>query len=150
MPTTPSDPSLPLSEVVDVLRQRLSSDDNDTLLAIVKDLKQAASEAAAERAANKGPRAKTRFAILIRGDKALKAAVQAGAYVLTVPDPEDDATLASTYMGDGLIGRITTAAKAHNEAPKRRRAAMISLAWRSTSPNVPMQSCQKRVPGRQM
>ncbi len=112
MPT--NDPNLPLSDIVDVLRQRV---DQSTLLSIVKDLEQAAREAAADRAKDKAPKTKNRFVVLLRSDdEAVARAVQTGGFIVTVPDDTTD-----TYHGDALLQRLAKAVAHHNETPGRGR-----------------------------
>ena len=111
--------SLPIDEVLSTLRDHIT--DNALLQKISQDLTKVEQELkdAKEPAAKGG---KTRLAILIRGDKALAAAVAGGAYVMGVPDAGDtDAVESSTYMGDALINRLRKAVVTHNEAPKGKR-----------------------------
>lgn len=113
--------SLPLSDVLAVVRDHVT--DPTQLAAIQAELLKTQRQIAADKEAEKGaPKGKTRLCVVIQGDAALKEAVAAGCYVLSVPDPEDDAELSNTYMGEGLLGRIYTACRAHNDAPKKRRA----------------------------
>lgn len=111
--------SLPIDDVLDILRQHLPKDDPNLLQAVAKDLLQAEREAKAANASD-APKAKTRLAIVMRGDEALQRAVTQGGYIVAVPDGDEDPTT-STYMGDGLRDRLIKAAKQHNEAPKGRR-----------------------------
>ncbi len=115
-------PSIPISDVLAIIRDNVT--DATQRAAIAAELLKTQKQIAADKATAE-PRGKTRLAVVLRDDtstSALKDAVAAGCYVLSVPDPEDDTTLANTYMGAGLIGRIQTAARAHNEAPRKRRS----------------------------
>lgn len=119
--STSTNVSIPLSDVLAVVRDHVT--DAGQLAAIQAELLKTQRQIAADKEADKGaPKGKTRLCAIIRGDEALKRAVAGGCYILSVPDPEDDAELANTYMGEGLLGRLYTACRAHNEAPKKRRA----------------------------
>lgn len=115
--------SLPIDEIVTVLRDHLPSDAK-LLNAIASDLLKAEREIKADKQAT--PRGKTRLVALIRtdGDPAVARALEAGAYVVQVPDgTEDGGELpeASSYHGEALLQRLRKAAIAHNEAPRKRR-----------------------------
>ena len=118
----PAEIKLDLGEILDVLRQRVT--DEATLKAITADLLAAQRALAAEKAAEKeekaGPKNKYRFAILLRGNAALKAQVAGGAYILAVPDGEDVAE-SNTYMGEGLLQRFYKAITHHNDHIKGKR-----------------------------
>ncbi len=114
--------SLAIDDTLEVIRVHLK--DNSTLLnAIAKDLIKAEKEIAAAKSAENesdGPKMKNRFVVLIRSDdsETLKPLVAAGAFILAVPD--DDQSI-ETYSGEGLIGRIATAARNFNETMKRKK-----------------------------
>ena len=110
---------LPIDDIIAVLRDYVP--DSTTLQSITKELLRTEREAKA--AGDKaGPKAKTRLAILVRGTPELQRLVTQGAYIVSLPDGDDDPTT-TTYMGQALVERIRKAAIAHNEAPKGRRKA---------------------------
>jgi hypothetical protein len=115
----PSDPSLPISDALSIVRDHIS--DPDLLKAVTADFLKVQRELAAEKeAAKEGAtnRNKNRFVVLLRGDAALKAAVAGGAFIMAVPDDE---TLVETYSGVGLLQRFCKAIAHQNDAPKGRR-----------------------------
>ena len=111
--------TIPVDDVLDVIRQHVK--DTATVHAIAKDILAAQKEIAAEKAADKekGVKTKNRFVVLIRSDDGakLKPLVGGGAYVMTVPD---DST-SNTYMGEGLLARISSAARTFNDSLKRKK-----------------------------
>jgi len=119
--------SLPVDDTIEVLRSHIK--DATLLNAVVKDLlaaqREVAQAKAEEAAANKGNKTKNRYTVLIRADASeaakLRQLVAAGGYVLTVPD--DDTT--DTYSGEGLLGRISTAARTFNDNLKRKRTSRL-------------------------
>lgn len=131
-PSTSS--SLPVDDTIEVLRSHIK--DATLLNAVVKDLlaaqREVAQAKAAEAEANKGVKTKNRYTVLIRADPGeaakLRQLVGAGGYVLTVPD--DDTT--DTYSGDGLLGRISTAARTFNDSLKRGRSSRVIKSFVSS------------------
>ncbi len=103
-----------IDDTLAILRDHVS--DSSLLQAIARDL--IAAEKEDKAAKEPTSKSKTILKVLIRGDSALKAMVAAGGYILSVPD---DDSVSNTYMADGLLGRITTACRTHNDAPKQRR-----------------------------
>ena len=104
--------SLDLASVSDVLRQHVT--DHATFQAILKDLIATEKQAAAAGAADKTPRAKTDFVVLIRGDTTLQRAVEGGAWIIKQPEGSDTTT---------LLDRINRAAGTHNDRLKGKQRA---------------------------
>ncbi len=99
----------------------------ELIAATVADLRKAAKQ---EKDTPATPKAKTRFVALVRGDLALQKALDGGAWIVSVPDGDEDPTT-TTYHGGGLVNRLRKAALAHNEAPKGRRKAKTKVTtWR--------------------
>src|SRR4051812_17269044 len=108
--------ALSTDDTIEVLRSHLAADHASLLNTIVKDLLAAEREVKAATAKDPAaPKVKTRYQVLIRGDASLKPLVAGGAWVVTTPDD----TTSDTYRGEGLLARLTKAAKTQNEAPKR-------------------------------
>jgi hypothetical protein len=121
-----SDPTLPISDVLDVVRQHVS--DPVALKAIQAELLAAQRENAAAKLADKeagGAKNKYRFAVFIRGDASLKPLVAGGAFIVAVPDT--DGPESETYVGEALLQRFYKAVKTHNEAPKGKRGRTRSI-----------------------
>lgn len=135
-PSTSS--SLPVDDTIEVLRSHIK--DATLLNAVVKDLlaaqREVAQAKAAEAEANKGVKTKNRYTVLIRADPGeaakLRQLVAAGGYVLTVPD--DDTT--DTYSGDGLLGRISTAARTFNDSLKRKKTSRLIKSFIQAMENL--------------
>lgn len=108
--------SLPIDDIITILRDGGHLTDPKALQAAARDL--IAAEKEVKESKEPAVKTKTRLSIVIQGTDELKQLVAGGAYVLSVPD---DDSVADTYMGEGLIGRIATAARAHNDAPRGRR-----------------------------
>lgn len=117
----PSDPSLPISDALAIVRDHVA--DQSLLKAITDDLLKAQREIAAEKEAakeeNASGRNKNRFVVMIRGDAALKAQVAGGAFIIAVPDGEDQDV--QTYSGDQLLQRFYKGVRVYNEAPRGKR-----------------------------
>ncbi len=107
--------SLPIDEIVQILRDGGHITDSKALQAAAKDL--IAAEKELKETKETAPKTKTRLVVLARGDAAMQAALSGGAWVVSVPD--DDST--STYSSASLLSRLRTAAAQHNDAPKARR-----------------------------
>lgn len=123
----PSDPTLPIADVLDVVRQHVK--DPATLKTIQAELLQAQRENAAaklaDREAGAGAKNKYRLAVFIRGDASLKPLVAGGAFIIAVPDT--DGPESETYVGEALLQRFYKAVKTHNEAPKGKRGRARSI-----------------------
>jgi hypothetical protein len=103
-------------DVIQIIRDEGIVTETAKLQAIAKALDAAAREAKEERKHN--PRGKTRLLALLRSaDPVVARAVEAGVFIISVPDDESTAT----YSGESLIARLRSAVVAHNEAPKKRR-----------------------------
>ncbi len=108
--------SLPIDEIVQILRDNGHITDTKALQAAAKDLIAAEKEAKADKQTT--PKGKTRLVALVRQDPG--STTLGGAYLVAVPDlaePEGD-----TYVGASLLARLRKAATEHNDAPKARRA----------------------------
>ncbi len=113
----PTDPTVHLSDAISILRDHVTP---DTLTAIAADLQKLVKEEAADRAKDKAPKTKNRFVVLLRSDdEAVARAVQAGAFIVSVPDADD--LTADTYHSDALLQRLAKAAAHHNDNPARGR-----------------------------
>lgn len=106
--------SIPIDEILATLRNHKIEGDN--LTAIAKDLIAVERELKEEKANEKEPRAKTKLVVLIRGDASLKRAVEGGAYVVSVKQDDNTAT---------LLERIKLTVKDSNEKIKRGRASRV-------------------------
>lgn len=116
----PSNSSIPTDEVLSVLKKHIQ--DFATVQAIAKDLLAVQKELAEEkRAAAGGPKRKNNFVIVIRGDDSVKRAVEAGAYVLTVPNCDSETETTETFTQNTLIERVKKAVKVDNELPNAKR-----------------------------
>ncbi len=118
--------SLPIDEIVQILRDGGYVTDAQTLQKVAKDLT-AAEREEKEAKASAGPAAKTRLTILLRSDDPkMQSTLNAGAWVAGVPD--DDTT--NTYMGAGLVDRLRKAVAEHNDTtPKRGRKKKRIETW---------------------
>ncbi len=104
---------LPIDETLAVLRDHIT--DNAVLQAIAKDLLKTEREAKEER--KHAPRGKTRLLALLRSaDPVVARAVEAGVFIISVPD--DDST--ATYSGASLLSRLRSAVTLHNETSAKR------------------------------
>lgn len=120
--------SLPVDEIMSVLRDHVP--DTKTLQAIAADLTKVEEEIKTSKEVS--PRGKTRLVAFIRADDPkLASLLQAGAYIVQVPDgAEDGGDLpeAATYTGEALLQRLRVAAVAHNdERPKRRGKPRVKV-----------------------
>lgn len=126
----PTDPSIPVPEVLAVIRDHVK--DPETVKAVAADIAKIQREIAQEKEAEKegkGPKSKNRFVVLIRSDNpAAQSVAAAGAYVVTVPD--DDTT--DTYNGTALLERIKKAVAYHNEKPAGKRGRKRSIIKKFT------------------
>lgn len=105
---------LNIDDILPILREHNIEGDN--LTKIAKDLIAAEREIKAEAEASKEPKPKSRFVVLIRGDASLKKAVEAGAYIVSVPEASDSTT---------LLARLKAAVKTSNDTIKRGRASRV-------------------------
>ena len=106
-----SNTTLSIDDVIVAVRKHVS--DDEKVKAIIKDLA-AVQQEVEEDKPEKGPKAKNKFVVLIRGDAALKDKVAGGAWVVSC---SDDETLVETYSGEGLWNRILKAVRYHNDNP---------------------------------
>lgn len=104
--------SLDLDVVLNVLRSHQI--DGDNLIPIARDLIAAEKQVKAEEAQDKTPKAKTKLVVLIRGDGATKRAVEAGAFVVSVPEERSAST---------ILDSLRMAVVRHNETITKRRAS---------------------------
>ncbi len=116
----PASSSIPVDDVLSIVREHVK--DTKTIHDIAQAILATQKEIAKANAAEKGslPKMKNRYVVLIRSDNAaaLKPLVGAGCYIMTVPD---DDTI-DTYSGEGLLNRITKAARVFNDSLKKNRA----------------------------
>lgn len=94
--------SLKIDEIISAAQQ--AGITADKLKVLRQELEELEKEKADDRAANKGPKAKNKFVILVRGDKDLAAKVQQG-WIVKVKENDDTNT---------LVERIKSAAKEQN------------------------------------
>jgi hypothetical protein len=104
--------SITIDDALNVLRNH-KIEGND-LTAIAKDLIAIEKELKAEKEANKEEKPKTNMVVLIRGDAALKKAVQGGAFIVTVPENSDNNT---------FLARLAAAVKTSNDSIKRGKSS---------------------------
>lgn len=112
--------SLPIEDIICILRDGGHLTDPKALQAAAKDLLAAEREVKASKDTTKS--GKTRLTILLRSDDPkMQAALAAGAWIVSTPDGDADPTV-NTYHGEGLVKRLQAAVVAHNEAPRAKRA----------------------------
>lgn len=107
--------SLLIDDVLSILKTHVS--DDQTVRAIAKDLIKIEKEIKQANLTERSKPNKNRLVVLIRGDAPLKQLTAGGAYIVSVPD--NDQT--STYSGDSLLARISSAARTFNDSLKRKK-----------------------------
>lgn len=86
--------------------------------AIIKAAQKVEQEEKIDREADKGPKQKNKFAIVVRGDSELKKVLQAG-WVVKVPEASDNSTIHE---------RIINAARAQNEGSKAKKMKLFKYS----------------------
>lgn len=115
-----SSQSIPTDEVLSIIKKHI--EDADKVQQIARDLFAVQKELAEEKkAAAGGPKRKNNFVIVIRGDDSVKRAVEAGAYVLTVPNCDSETETTEIFTQNTLVERIKKAVKVDNDLPKAKR-----------------------------
>lgn len=109
--------SLPIDDIITILRDGGHLTDPKALQAAAKDL--LAAEREVKESKTTEPRGKTRLIALVRQDKG--SSTLGGAYIISAPDT--DTPESETYHGEALLNRLRKAAQEHNEAPRGRGKA---------------------------
>ena len=86
--------------------------------AVIKAAQELEADAKSEREADKGPKQKNKFAIVVRGDAKLKEVLQAG-WVVKAPESSDNSTIHE---------RIVNAARAQNDGSKAKKMKLFKYS----------------------
>jgi hypothetical protein len=106
--------SIKLDELQELLVQ--ASIPNDKIKIVLQDAKDLEEKKKEEREANKAPKSKNEFVIVVRGDEQLKAALAQG-WVMSVKTGDDVSTLPE---------RFVKAAREHNSNVKKGKGTLLN------------------------